>query len=354
MATLALKTDTAHLLFQSGRMDVVLGRRGSGKTWMLRHLAGLLTAPDVHVYAGGVEVTGLTPTQRRVRYVAPGGIVYPGCSVLDNLLAGTSSADAEARARDVAARFDLTDVLDTRADQATPDVRQRVALAKAAASAAQAVLLDEPFAAFDSLARNRVRDMVRSSLVSRDRIVVVATSCPFEAARLGGGLHVVHDNAMLQRGTIKSVVSEPASELVARIVHAPALAVWPVMLVKDSTLGRVVQIGDRLLVPAPTVWDALALGPYRLGIPAHHVHESRRHAADLELRAEVVQVDAAHGQMAVTARVDRFELTYHSRARPTPRQSVALFVGLQDLLVFSPHGKTLRLANQEAVAHGAH
>ncbi|MEZ5962969.1 MAG: ATP-binding cassette domain-containing protein [Planctomycetota bacterium] len=354
VATLALKTESAHLLFQSGRMEVLIGPPASGKSRLLRLLAGLATQADARVYAGGVEVTGSTPLQRGVRYVAPGGVVYPGCSVLDNLLLAAGSADPEGRARRAAHEFGLDDVLHAPADRLPPAVRQRVAFAKASSSTASAVLLDEPFAAFDSLAHNSVRELLRTAFVARERIVAVATGSPIEAAGLGGGLHVVDDRAVLQRGALRSIMAAPASERVARIVFGPGLSVWPVMLVKDVTLGRLVQLGDRLVVPAPTAWDALPPGSYRLGIPAHRVRLARRHAADVELRAEVARVDAAGGQLLVTVRTERREIAFASRTRFAVRQPVVLYVTLADALVFSSHGRALPLGNEEMVAHGAH
>lgn len=354
MATLALKNPAAHLLFQSGRIEVVLGPPGSGKSKLLRLLAGLESEALARVYAAGVEVTALDPAHRRIRYVAPAGVAYPGLSVLDNLLLGLDSRAVEGRAREAAARFGLTDLLGARADVADADVRQRMALAKAAASGASAVLLDQPFAAFDSLRQAWVRRAVQAAFVGRDRIVVVATNCPREAACLGGGLHVVSAGSVLQRGTLRGVMAAPANELVATLVFSPPLSIWPVMLVTDATLGRVVQLSDRLVVPAPAAWQELVPGPYRLGIPAHRVHPERRHAADIELRGEVVRVEAIAGQLAVTARVDGRELAFVGAARPDPRQPLALFTSLPDLLVFSPQGRTVRLAREEAIPHGAH
>jgi ABC-type sugar transport system ATPase subunit len=346
VATLALKTETAHLLFQAGRVEVLLGPRGSGKTRLLRALAGLDRIPGARVYAGGVEVTGWSPFQRRVRYVPRGGAAYPARTVLENLMLPGVLPDQAARARQAAALFGLSDVLDARADRVDPALRQRLALAKAAVSGATAVLLDEPFEPLDAYWRARLPALLRDTFVGRDRILVVATASPAAAAPLAGSVHVVQDGAVLQRGSLPALLAEPADERVARALHPPALAVWPIVLMKDRTLGRVVQLGDRLVAPAPSAWDALPLGKYRIGILPPHVHFVRHQANDLEVAAQVAAADPVEGHVWLTALAGQRELVASSRERLEPAHEKTAYFSLGDVLLFTVSGQRTRGAHR--------
>lgn len=355
VVTLALKTDNAHLLFQSGRVEVLLGPAGTGKSRMLRLLAGLDSSIGAHVFAAGAEVTNLHPAQRRVRLVAQGGVVYPSLSVWRNLLTPLRGRDASARARAAAESFSLTDVLDVRAADIDASTKQRVGLAKALASGVDAVLLDEPFAAIDSTQRAVVKDQVRAAFVGRDRILVIATASAAVAQQMAGNLHLLSAQAVLQRGSPAQLLAQPVDERAARVVHGAGLAVWPIMLVLDATLGRVVQLADKLSVPAPAAWDDVPPGPHRLGILAPCVHLERRAASDIEVRAEVVrsQVEGGETTTSLTSQGREIVVRQAGWTRLAPRQIVSLFFALADALLFSARGLTLRAARQFMVAHGA-
>lgn len=189
MATLALKSATAHLLFHSGRVEVLLGGDAGARSAVLRALAGL--EADARVFAGGVEVTGRSPAQRRVRYVPSGGVVYPQLTVLANLMLPRRGRNARARALAAAERFGVGALLDRRAALLDRAAAQRVAFAKAAAVEPFAVLLDEPLDPFPAEERAAVLAALRAAFVGEDRIFVLATARAEVAAMAGGKVHVL-------------------------------------------------------------------------------------------------------------------------------------------------------------------
>lgn len=339
MPTLALKTETAHLLFQSGRFEVLLGPPGSGKTRLLRILAGLHARAGARAYAGGVEVTRLSPFERGVRYVAPDGAPYPGRTVRENLEA-PAVPDAHERARHAAELFGLASVHDERADCADALTRRLLALAKAAVSGAGAVLLDDPFAALVPADRDRLVEVIGTALLARERIVVVATASAHVAELLGGGLHVLDAGAVLQRGTVAGVQAEPLDERVAGLVHA-GMPVWPARVLRDAARGPVLRLDGDLLLPLPAAWERLAPGPYRVGVPARALQCARRRDGDVEMAATVEHTGASDG--SVRARVLGCEVTVGLGGAAPPPSAFSLWFDPNDALLFSPQGRTLRL-----------
>jgi hypothetical protein len=139
-------------------------------------------------------------------------------------------------------------------------------------------------------------------------------------------------------------------------VFGAALTVWPVMLVHDATLGPLLQLADNVAAPVPVAWADLPVGAYRLGILAAHVRTAREFAADIELRAEVVDVWVEGGETAVVLTSGERSIAVRQAGyrRWTLGRSVPLFFALAGTFVFSPRGATLRVPQPEAVAHGVH
>lgn len=351
MVTLAVKTAKAHLLFHSGRVEVLLGPTGSGKSSLLRAAAGLDHATGAQIYFGGQEITAWAPARRQIAYVPPVAALYPTRTVRQ-LLAAVAPVE---RRRAVTEQFELGAWLDLRAEQLDASARQRVALARAVASDAAVLALDEPCAALAGTMRTRVRELLRAH-GDRDRILVIATADPWTAARLGGHHHVLGGGATLQRGAGVSVAARPASERVAVIVTVPTLAVWPCELFAvDASGARSVQFADDVRAVAPASWAHLEPGTYRLGIPAHAVSAPNgRAAATLELRGEVVGVEVAGGSTVTCWRARPGLLWTHQTTlvRPVVRQAAQLSIALDRAWLFDKAGRTLFPA-PEVVVHGA-
>ena len=145
------------LTIQPGELVVLIGANGTGKSTLLRLIAGLLV-PD----AGHIEIEGrpLAGTDPRVGLVFQEPRLLPWRSTIDNVafpleLAGWSRDRRVARARELLAIVGLRDVDDARPHQLSGGMRQRAAIARALALEPGVLLLDEPFSGLDALTRER-------------------------------------------------------------------------------------------------------------------------------------------------------------------------------------------------------
>lgn len=143
-----------------GEFHCLLGRSGCGKTTLLKLAAGLLLPK-----AGAVRIAGnvLTGPSRRAGFVFQSPTLLDWLSVLDNVLLPISLArrptgrDREA-AHEMLARIGLTEFAARRPRELSGGQQSRVALARALTGEPELLLLDEPFAALDSLTREELQD----------------------------------------------------------------------------------------------------------------------------------------------------------------------------------------------------
>ncbi|WP_049938001.1 ABC transporter ATP-binding protein [Haloplanus natans] len=190
----------------------VLGPSGCGKTTLLSLVAGL-TRPDAGtVTLDGRALDGRPPEDRGVGLVFQDGALFPHLTARENV----AYAATEERVDDLAATFEIRDLLDRRPPALSGGERQRVALARTLAADPDALLLDEPLSSLDAPIRRRLRDELHDLLGALDVPVVYVTHDQRSATVLGDRVAVLRDGAVEQVGTPDAVLDRPESEFVAR------------------------------------------------------------------------------------------------------------------------------------------
>lgn len=230
-ADLQLRRGTFHLdarvQAEAGRIVVLAGENASGKTTLLRALAGLERLDKGHVRLAGEDLvntsTGLwrAPEQRPIGYVAQSYALFPHLSVRDNIgygLRALPSAEREARIEHFAGRFGVRERLDDAIGALSGGQRQRVALARALVREPRLLLLDEPLAALDPLTRAEVRHELRRVLAGLECAMVIVTHDPVDALALADDLVVLERGRVSQVGPLSEVLRAPASAWVARFL----------------------------------------------------------------------------------------------------------------------------------------
>ncbi len=224
--TLALQVDLA---VDDGEVVAVLGPNGAGKSTLLRALAGLLPLDRGCVRIDGQvfddpDAGVLVPPERR-----PGAMVFQEhllfghLSVLANVAFGLRSrgmprAQAEAIAQDWLDRLGMGDRADDRPGQLSGGQAQRVAVARALASAPRVLLLDEPLSALDVTTRGSVRQELRHHLRQFAGSCVLVTHDPLDAAVIADRLVVIEQGRVVQEGTLADITARPRSAYVADLL----------------------------------------------------------------------------------------------------------------------------------------
>lgn len=252
-------------------LHVLLGPTGSGKTSLMRLMAGLDAPSEGRILQDGRDVTGLPVRQRSVAFVYQQFINYPSLTVFENIasplrLSGQGKAEIERQVRTTAELLHIDHLLDRLPAELSGGQQQRTAIARALVKGADLLLLDEPLVNLDYKLREELRTELRALFERREAVVVYSTTEPVEALTMGGRVMVMHEGRVLQAGPTSEVYRQPASEAVASVFSDPPMNLVDVQVRKGTAhfpQGLELKLADHL--------QALPDGAYRFGIRALHL-----------------------------------------------------------------------------------
>ncbi|TBN42003.1 ABC transporter ATP-binding protein [Paracoccus subflavus] len=299
-----------------GSMNVLLGPTLSGKTTLMRLMAGLDQPSSGRIVWQGQDVTGRRVQDRGVAMVYQQFINYPSMSVYDNIasplrLQRVARAEIDKRVRQTAEMMRLTPLLDRRPLDLSGGQQQRTALARALVKGAGLVLLDEPLANLDYKLREELRAEIPRIFEASGAIFVYATTEPEEALLLGGSTATLWEGRVTQFGPTPQVYRAPQDAVTARVFSDPPM-----------NFKRIaVQGGEAVLDRARWRVD-VADGRYTAGFRAPH----------LSLRQSPQSI-------ALDARLDTTEITgaeTYLHLRHGPDRWVGLVPGVQTLPAGAP------------------
>ncbi len=221
------------LRITEGEILVLMGLSGSGKSTLLRAVNGLnpVVRGSAKVCDGNVlvDVTNASAeTLRRIRLHRVAMVfqqfgLLPWRSVRENVglgleLGGMSKAE---RAERVDAQLDLvglTDWADRKVGELSGGMQQRVGLARAFATEAPILLMDEPFSALDPLIRTRLQDELIELQKSLKRTIIFVSHDLDEAFKLGDRIAIMEGGRIVQCGTPRDIIANPVNAYVADFV----------------------------------------------------------------------------------------------------------------------------------------
>ncbi len=276
------------LTLEHGTLNVLLGPTLSGKTTLMRLMAGLDRPTSGRVFWDGADVTGVPVRKRRVAMVYQQFINYPTLSVYENIASPMRVArrprdEIDRRVREVAEILKLTPLLDRLPLELSGGQQQRTALARALAKQAGLLLLDEPLANLDYKLREELREELPRIFAATGAILVYATTEPIEALLLGGATATLSEGRMTQFGPTVEVYRRPNSLETARIFSDPPINT----LAMGKTGAMVSSAGGHLSLPASGLMAGLDDGAYTIGFRPDHLYLAQPNADAVAVRATV-------------------------------------------------------------------
>ncbi|MEM7722654.1 MAG: ABC transporter ATP-binding protein [Pseudomonadota bacterium] len=272
----------------SGTMNVLLGPTLSGKTSLMRLMAGLDKPSTGKVFWNGQDVTGVRVQDRKVAMVYQQFINYPSMSVYENIasplrIVGASKAEIDRAVRETAEMLKLTPMLDRKPLELSGGQQQRCALARALVKKAGLVLLDEPLANLDYKLREELRVEIPRIFEESGAVFVYATTEPEEALLLGGNTATLWEGRVTQFGPTPQVYRTPVDVTTARVFSDP-----PINLLKIRKAGSHIHFGDGQSATATGSLAALPDGEYVAGFRPNHLELERHAAAAMEFHATLI------------------------------------------------------------------
>ncbi len=240
----------------AGECVAILGPSGSGKSSLLRLVAGLERPAEGRIVLDGRSVADdrqmAPPEVRGVGLVFQDDALFPHLTILDNVAFGLRGArrDRRTTALEALARFGLSDRAKDWPHRLSGGEQQRGAVARALAPRPALMLMDEPFSRLDTDLRHRVREDVMPVLREAGVAVVLVTHDAEEAMSCADRLVLMADGRVLQAGSPEACYRRPASVQAGRLLGP--LNVTPVTV----TAGRATSPFG--VLPADGVADGTA------------------------------------------------------------------------------------------------
>ena len=211
-----------------GEIIVLLGASGSGKTTILRIIAGLESPDSGSVVLHGKDVTNLPARLRGVGVIFQSYALFPKMSVEQNIGYGLRlRGKLRGVIKEITDKLvELTGLEEHRLkypSQLSGGQQQRVAIARALAYNPEVLLFDEPFGALDAQIRTRLRREIRALLKDIKVPSIFITHDQEEALELGDRIAVLNQGKLEQIGTPFDVYNKPATEYVATFLGAANL-----------------------------------------------------------------------------------------------------------------------------------
>lgn len=217
-----------NLEVRDGEFLVILGGENSGKSTVLRLIAGLDTESDGKVFIDGKDVTDSDPKDRDIAMVFKSATIYPTMNVFDNLAYSLKMRKAPAalvneRVKVVSAVLGLDEVLYRKPKTLTSAQKQRVALGRAIVREPRVYLLDDPLSGLDDKLRRELLSVIINLQARMKATFVYATKNVNEAMTMGTRIAVMKNGFLQQSDTPANLYDYPANEYVAFLVGAPTI-----------------------------------------------------------------------------------------------------------------------------------
>lgn len=276
------------LTFEAGTLNILLGPTLSGKTSLMRLMAGLDKPTSGTVHFNGKDVTGVAVQKRNAAMVYQQFINYPNLSVYENIasplrLAKVSKPVIEEKVAKVAKLLKLEKMLERSPQELSGGQQQRTALARALVKGADLVLLDEPLANLDYKLREELREELPRIFAETGSIFVYATTEPSEALLLGGHTASLHEGTVTQFGETIEVFSKPQDIITAQTLSDPPLNVLTVTKLNGRILYK-----SHVEIPVIGQLPQLPDDDYTIAFRPHHVYLKRSSEKDIGVKAKVV------------------------------------------------------------------
>ena len=289
----------------------IFGRSGSGKTSLLRCIAGLERAQGELSINGRhwQSATDFIPThQRAIGYVFQQASLFPHLSIKENLLYGLKRTAKEKRNILLSEAIDLLGLehyLARMPNQLSGGQQQRVAIARALLSSPRLLLLDEPLSSLDAEGKEEILPYIEALNRNLDMPILYVSHSAKEVTRLADHILLLEDGKLLASGKINELLTDPQLPLAYRDDASTVLSGTVTALDSQFHLSTVSIPGGEISI---TRHDLDVGSPVRIQIYARDVSlaltEPQQSSIQNILQGKIISINDTHDPAQVLIELD--------------------------------------------------
>lgn len=263
-----------NMSIEDGTFLAIVAPTGTGKTTLLRVIAGIDQPASGRILVDGEDVTNVHVRNRNVAMVYQQFINYPSLSVFENVASPLrvsrvnkyTESDIKQRVGQVAEILQISPLLDRLPQELSGGQQQRVAIARAIVKDARIIMLDEPLGNLDYKLREDLRLELKAIAAERDAIFIYTTPEPIDALTMATHTAILYDGHIIQYGETNDVYRRPSHAKSGEFFSEPPMNFFACKVNGDEAI-----VTNQFRVPLAKMQADLPNGEYTLGIRAHHI-----------------------------------------------------------------------------------
>jgi len=346
-----------NLTVADGELLVLVGGSGSGKSTILRMVAGLEEVTSGTIRIDERDVTHLAPRERDVAMVFQDYGLYPHMTVRENLSLGLrlrkiAAQEIERRVTWAAGMLGLTPLLDRKPKQLSGGQRQRVAMGRAMVREPKVFLFDEPLSNLDAGLRAQMRIEIGGLQRRLKTTTIYVTHDQVEAMTLGDRIVVLADGRIQQIGRPIDLYRAPVNRFVAGFIGTPPMNFVEGSLQENNGQAFFVAEGLSIKLPRektskvkPTEVLTLGIRPEDLRLDSSRDPSAQTGPADEMLRGRVLLVERLGGTSHVHFDVEggrtRMMASVSNDRLPEVGETITVRVPPERVHMFGADGKAI-------------
>ena len=257
-----LGLNNINLNINKAKIQVVMGLSGSGKSTLIRHLNRLIEPTSGQVLVNDTDILKLNSKelvqfrQNNMSMVFQKFALFPHKTVLQNVgyglaIQNISENEWSEKAQRWISRVGLDGYDSYYPGQLSGGMQQRVGLARALATDAEILLMDEAFSALDPLIRSEMQNILLDLQNELHKTIIFITHDLDEALKIGDRIAILRDGSMVQDSDPQEIIMKPADDYVSDFI-------------KDINRARVIQAKSimtptKTKSPGPVVKESMVL-----------------------------------------------------------------------------------------------
>ncbi len=333
--------DVAH-----GEFIVFVGPSGCGKSTLLRLITGLESVTGGRIFIGGVDVTQVRPSDRRVAMVFQSYALFPHLTVAENIgfglrLAKRPAAVIRQRVDAVARTLRIKDLLDRKPGQLSGGQRQRVAIGRSIIRSPEVFLFDEPLSNLDAALRVLMRLEITRLHNRLQATMIFVTHDQTEAMTLADRIYVFNQGRIEQSGTPMDLYNSPSNRFVAGFIGSPAMNFLP---------GKVEQTGDHMMLKIGSTrlrldqsFTSVSHREISVGIRPEHLRVVESSAGHVRAEVEIIEELGAEviAYLQIEGISDPITIRLPPQRHVVPGQQVGVRFASEHFHLFGSNGTRL-------------